>query len=76
MPGSDLSIMQLWSTIQHAVVIPNERWLVGCGILGPHLRDISNKDHQRNVLKEIYIFAHACNDNYIYSGRYSLYAIV
>lgn len=38
------------------------------------LWDISNKDHQRNVLKGD-IFAHACNDNYIYSEDMFISAI-
>ncbi len=38
------------------------------------LWDISNKDHQRNVLKGD-ILAHACNDNYIYSEDMFISAI-
>lgn len=58
---------------QHAVVIPMSAGWSDVGSWSS-LWDISNKDHQRNVLKGD-IFAHACNDNYIYSEDMFISAI-
>ncbi|EAN3374363.1 mannose-1-phosphate guanylyltransferase/mannose-6-phosphate isomerase [Salmonella enterica] len=58
---------------QHAVVISMSAGWSDVGSWSS-LWDISNKDHQRNVLKGD-IFAHACNDNYIYSEDMFISAI-